>query len=206
MFFKFLTYNKFKLKKWSRLSYSQRLKYCQKLERIEAKTLKRAEYQIVIKDMDDLNLAGRCVSSQNQLLIDDNYIKEDDKRFELMCTIFHEGRHAFQFEKINSKKKHSIFSKAYWWKKNLEGYVNNSECGDKQSFYAMQPVELDANNYALKRLKSFKFRFRKEPDYYDTTKYYEARIEKREQQARKELGIFYKIKIAWRNYKERKKK
>ena len=75
MFFKFLTYNKFKLKKWSRLSYSQRLKYCQKLERIEAKTLKRTEYQIVIKDMDDINLAGRCVSSQNQLLIDDDYIK-----------------------------------------------------------------------------------------------------------------------------------
>ena len=204
MFFKFLVYNKFKSKKWSKLSYSERLRVCQKLEKIESKKLKRPEYQILIKDLDELNLAGQCSSATHQLVLDDDYIKVDNKRFELMDVIFHEGRHAYQYKKINEKKKHSIFSKAYKWKKNYEGYVDSSECGDIKSFYAMQPIELDANKYALKRLKSFKSRFKKEADYVNTVNYYQYRLKERQQEAKEELGVFYKLKVANRNRKERR--
>ncbi len=206
MIFRFLVYNKFKSRKWSRLSYAQRLKACQSLERIEAKKQRRFEYQIIIKDMDEQGYAGLCRSQQQQMLLDDNYIKEEDRRFYLMYTIFHEGRHAYQHRKIDGKEKHSIFSKAYRWKKNSEGYINYTKDMDSQSYYDMQPMELDANEYALKRLKSFRFRFTNDPDYIQTVQYYEDRAVKREERAKKELGFFYKIKVALRSRKKRKEK
>jgi hypothetical protein len=82
MLFKFLVYNKFKLKKWSKLSYPEKLKVCQKLEAIEAKRLKRSQYQIVVKDLDESNLAGQCSSSKHQLLLDDDYFKVDESLVE----------------------------------------------------------------------------------------------------------------------------
>ena len=205
MFFDFLVYNKFKKKKWTKLSLEQRLMYCQKLEHIEAKRLKRQEYQIVIKDISNLSLWGKCIKSENQLLIDDNLITEPHNRFNLMHTIFHEGRHAYQFYCIDKKKKHSIFSKEYWWNKSLEGYISYNDYKDTKSFYSMQSVELDANKYALKRLKSFKFRFKNDKQYHDDLVDYENKIEEKEKRAIKDLGIFYKLKVAWENHKLQKK-
>jgi hypothetical protein len=202
MLFKFLTYNKFKFKKWKRLSHSKRLKAYQELEIIQAKKHKRQPYKVIIKDLEE-GVSGRCVSSERVIYLDVVFILNIEKRFFGMSVLFHEGRHAFQYEAINSKKKMHVFSKAYKWKKNFEGYVSGSDEKDKFSFYSMQPVERDAEHYSLKRLRQFRLRFKNEPDYIETLKREEISYDKVKEKAIKELGIFYRLRVAFRNWRER---
>lgn len=203
MFFRFITYNKFKFKKWKNLTTAEKVKACQKLENIEAKRLRRDAYKVVIRDLKN-GIAGTCVSADKEILLDTDYFLNDDKRFELMGVLFHEGRHAYQFDEINEKKKHCILSKAYWWKRNFQGYVNVAESGNTISFYSMQPVERDADEYAVKRLKHFWFRFRKEADYISAYTWRKDELKRDIRIAKRQLGPFYKWKVARRMRKERK--
>ena len=204
MFFRFLVYNKFKLKNWKKLNTKQRVAVCQKIERIEAKRLRRPVYKVVIRDLQK-GVGGTCVSSEKEILLMTNYFIKDERRFDLLSTLFHEGRHAYQFDEIAEKRKHCILSRRYWWKRNMQGYINIAESGDKISFYSMQPVERDAEEYACRRLRRFNFRYRKELDYWTTLNREKGDLKKDVILAKKELGAFYRIKIAWKNRQERKK-
>lgn len=204
MFLRFLVYNKFKLKKWKKLNTKERLAVCQRLENIQAKKLHRPRYKVVIRDLEK-GVGGTCVSKNKEILLMTRYFLSDEKRFDLMSTLFHEGRHAYQFDEIAEKKKHCILSKRYWWKKNMQGYINIAESGDKISFYSMQPVERDAEEYSCRRLKRFRFRYRKEKDFWTTLGREQADLKKDVILARKELGPFYRLKVAWKNRQERKK-
>lgn len=204
MFFRFLTYNKFKLKKWKKLNTKERLAVCQKIENIQAKKLHRPVYRVVIRDLQK-GVGGTCVSSDKEILLMTNYFIKDERRFDLLSTLFHEGRHAYQFDEIMEKKKHCIFSRTYWWKKNMQGYINIAESGDTISFYSMQPIERDAEEYSYKRLRRFGFRYRKEKDYWTTLNRDKSDLKKDVLIAKKELGPFYKLKVAWKNRQERKR-
>lgn len=199
--FRFLTYNKFKLKKWKKLSFAKRLEVYQKLENIEAKINNRNPNTIIVENLDNAN--GIYYENKNIIKIDIKFILKDEFRFLGMYVIFHEGRHSFQAKAV-SKPRLSVFSQAYRWKKNMEGYLDTTE--DKYSFYTMQPIERDANAYALKRLKKFSSRFASQTEYERTVKIMEDNFIENKLNAKKELGIFYKFKISLKSNKKRNKK
>lgn len=204
MLFRFLVYNKFKLNKWKRLSTKERVEVCQKLENIQAKKLHRPAYKVVIRDLEK-GVGGTCVSQNKEILLMTNYFLNDDRRFELMGTLFHEGRHAYQFDEVAEKRRHCILSREFWWRRNFQGYVSIADSGNTISLYSMQPVERDADSYAVRRLKSFRFRFRKEKDFWKAYNRLRDALKKDVELAKKELGPFYKLKVAWKSRQERKK-
>ncbi len=199
--FNFLVYNKFKFRKWEKLSPQQRLEVFQKLEVIQAKKLGRPVAYVEPKEMDAYS-KGFFSSQQNTIYLNKQYFFEDYLRFDGMFTLFHEGRHAYQHHVVFQTQNAGIFSKARKWKKNFEGYIKGNM--DEYSFYSMQPIERDANRYALKRLKQFSFRFRYDSMFARTVEYEEMCLDGDKLKARKDLGFFYKQKIAKKQEQNRK--
>ncbi len=204
MLFRFLTYNKFKEKTWTKLTPQKRAKVFQKLENIQAKKLRRPAYKVIFNsEWGDL-MNGECSSTHKTIELNSKFALDPRQRFLGMATLFHEGRHAFQYNCCYGDKPPRRFTRAYRWKKNFQGYVNGD--ADKYSFYSMQPVERDANKYAIKRLKAFRFRYRKEPLYIEALEKKLADFDNVKDLAKKELGFFYRLRVSLRNHKERNKK
>lgn len=202
MFFRFLTYNKFKKHKWKRLTPEKRAQVYQKLENIQAKKQKRKPCDVYFKNMEPTQ-HGVHIGGENRIELNTKFVYQPEYRYYGMATLFHEGRHAFQYHAINTKEKLGIFSKARKWRKNFQGYTSTEE--GKYSFYSMQPVERDANHYAIKRMRRFKFRYRNDKLFADTLKDKEMQFEEVKHLAKKELGLFYGIRVALKNRKNRKK-
>ena len=194
--FNFLTYNKFRARNWPYLSPNDRLEAYQKLENIQAKKLHRPACEIIAKPMDE-SLRGQFVQKRNVIYINEDYITDPNLSYDGMATIFHEGRHAYQHYICFEKEKVSRFSRAHKWRQNFAGYEAGGE--DKYSFYTMQLVERDANRYALNRLKQFRHRYKVDPLYEATVKFREKLYLDDKINARKDLGLFYRWKVARNN-------
>lgn len=202
MFFRFLTYNKFKESKWKKLTPEKRLNVFQQLENIQAQKLGRPAYTVMPNSSWGDTTNGECSSTKKVIELNSRFMIDPSLRFFGMAALFHEGRHAFQYNCCFGEEQPKRFSKAYRWKRNFEGYVNAEN--DKYSFYSMQPVERDANKYAIKRMKNFRFRYRKEPLFAEALTKKIEEFEGVKDKAKKELGVFYRLKVALRNKKERK--
>lgn len=203
MFFRFLTYNKFKKRKWKRMTPEKRAKAYQELEIIQAKKQKRKPCQVVFSVMDERS-NGVHISNENKIKLNSKFVYRPEYRYYGMATLFHEGRHAFQHHAITTNKKLGIFSKARKWRKNFQGYTSTDQ--DAYSFYSMQPVERDANLYAIRRMRRFRFRYRNDKLFRDTLKDKENQFDEVKDLAKKELGLFYGIRVALKNRKNRKKR
>lgn len=199
--FRFLTYNKFKDKKWLKLSPYERAAVFQKLEDIQAKKLHRPVCKVVATTMKD-NLNGFYLYEEQTIFLNSQFLTDSTMRFIGMATLFHEGRHAYQHHVCFVKKHFSIFSPARKWQKNFQGYSNAED--DKYSFYSMQPVERDANRYALKRMRQFRHRFGGLRIYEASIEYLQHEYDQVKCHAKKELGIFYNLKVAHKTNKNRK--
>ena len=204
MLFRFLTYNKFKERKWRRLNPQKRLKVFQQLENIQAKKLGRPACTVVPKTWEENpNMNGQFLSKGNTIELNSKFMLENNLRFFGMATLFHEGRHAYQHHLCYGGKKVRRFTRAYKWKKNFQGYVGGD--ADKYSFYSMQPIERDANKYAILRMKNFRFRYRNEKLFAATLERKIEDFDDVKDLAKKELGMFYKLRVALRNRKERRR-
>ncbi len=205
MFFKFRIYNKFKRRKWKKLTIQQRIQALQNLENLEAKKVGRPPYTIVIEKM---NFGGLCCYGERKIKIAPDLMYDIERRFYLLHVYFHESRHAYQNFLVNSKKKFCVFSKAYKWKKNYEGplrqYAENSSIKE-YSFYEMQPIERDANLYAIKKLKALRFRYIFDPLFKRTLEHEIESFDNVRERAVKNLGIFYRLKVALKSRSKRAK-
>jgi len=202
--FKFLTYLKLKNRNWEELSLNSRIKVFQQMENFEAKRQGRKPMTVVEKNFDN-NMQGLCDKGAGNIYLSIDFFKKKYMQYWGLTVLFHEGRHAFQQEEVVENEKPSVFSNTYKWKKNLQGYVNFDK-NEKYSYYAMQDVERDANKYALKRLKRLHFWLKNESGYAETIRSKQDELDSQVQTAKKELGLFYKLKVKWRNKKEREKK
>lgn len=201
--FNFLTYLKFKQKNWQNLSPKKRLKAFQKMEKIVAKKEKRPKMIIVPKDWTD-GTYGLCDYSKKTIYLNSVFFIKNNMQFLGLATLFHEQRHAEQFYVVSTKKKFFKLSKAYRWKKNMEGYISY-DGHEKYSYYSMQEVERDANKYAIKYLKKLKFWFKNESLYFDALNHKIKQFDNTKDLAKKELGLFYRLKLLYREKKERNK-
>ena len=201
MLFRFLTYNKFKDKYWLKYSPNKRLTTFQKLENIQAKKLHRPACEILVGDFED-DLAGSFNGQNQKIYLNKIFLTNSNLRFFGMATLFHEGRHAFQYKCCFKSNKYILpFSATSRWRKNFQGYANSQT--DQFSFYAMQPVERDACKYALYRLKQFRRRFEDNFLYEKTLQILEKDYIETKINAKKELGIFYQLKVLKNNKKNR---
>ena len=189
----FLTYRLFRSRKWNHMSVSGRQKALQRLEYIESKRLGREELSINIVTMPE-NMLGQCDYKGKVIYLNEKLLSTPNMQFIAMITLFHEGRHAYQYSVVSNKKHISRFSKAYKWKQNMQNYIRY-DGHDKFSYYSMQEVERDTNMYSLERLKSLHFWYRKEDAYFATLQFKIDEMEREKTLARKELGLFYKWKV-----------
>lgn len=188
----FSIYNKLKLKNWFRLSPGKRQRVFEKIEQKQARSQNRKPLSVVIKSDDNWPYLGmfEVVGNKKLLYLNKQLVTESKKRFEGLETIFHEGRHAYQNELVTTNKRLGLRAKR--WKQNFEGYFSSKE---DVTLYSYQPIERDAQKYAIKKMKRQWLRFRKEEDYTITLQRMVARYEQAEKQARQEHGFFYKFKI-----------
>ena len=193
MFF-FSIYNKFKLRKWENLSPAKRQKVLEKVEQKQAKKLNRTPLPVIIQPNASWNCYGMfTVENGKQLLyLNIRLITEPHLRFHALETIMHEGRHAYQYKVSSSTDIGLLDFRARRWKQNYSGYISSYE---DRLFYSMQPIERDAQKYAIKQLSSMKFRFGEEEDYQNTLKSMLYRYEETVNQLKEEQGFFFKRKM-----------
>ncbi|MBR4270188.1 MAG: hypothetical protein IKQ31_00720 [Clostridia bacterium] len=192
IFFRFLTYNKFRARNWPHLAQNDRLEAYQKLENIQAEKQHRPPCEIVAIPMED-GTHGKFSQLENIIYLNENCIMDPHLVYHGMFTIFHEGRHAYQHYICFRKEKLHKWSTAYRWRKNILGYEKGTE--DTFSFYSMQPIERDANRYALNRLKQFHRRYQYDPLYEATVKLCERIFVEEKLKAKKDLGLFHRWKV-----------
>lgn len=196
-------FNKFKLRKWSKMTSSRRLEVLQALENKMAKKNHREPVLVVVYERSDWNCFGMfsVVNGEKLIYVHENLILDPSYRFHALETIIHEGRHATQYTAITTKKLHWWNIKEKRWKSNFSGYVSANE--DKL-MYNNQEVERDAQRYTIRWLEKLEHKYQNEEDFYKTVKRNIYRYEKADEDARKRYGIFYKIKMR-RNIDKRSK-
>jgi len=105
----------------------------------------------------------------NTIEINLYFINNSSESYEIIKTIFHEVRHAYQHESVLKKNNHIVNSKTIqWWAKNLpQGYEGFTGKDESEWYYNVaatakylgQPIEWDAKKFA-KQEKEY-------TDYYD---------------------------------------
>lgn len=191
----FSIYNKFKYRKWIGFTPARRAKILEKIEEKQAKKLGRKQLPVVINHDPNWHCYGSFEvdnTGRRILYLSINLIENPNLRYHALETILHEGRHAYQYEQISKKHISPFNFKAKKWRANYSGYISSRE--DK-TIYSMQPIERDAQKYAINQMEKHSFKFRNEEDYQATMRSMIYRYEESERQAKRELGIFYKHKM-----------
>ena len=188
----FSIYNKFKLKKWSTLTPGKRQRILEKVEKKQARRQHREPLAVIMKTDPNWKSLGMFESGPqgkrlylNVKLITDVYL-----RFHALETIFHEGRHAYQNHVITNRK--ILGPRARKWRRNYRGYITS---GEDMTIYSFQPIERDAQRYAIKKLARLGWRYKNEPDYDATMDQMIYRYENTLVEARRQHGVFYRYKI-----------
>ena len=191
----FSVYNNFKLKKWNRFSPGKRQRILEKIEKKQSKKLKRPTLPVVVDTNPNCSYFGMFEADKKgkQILhINVNLLNEPHLRFHALETIFHEGRHAFQYNIIHKRQPRFFEFRKKRWIENYSGYINSNE---DHLFYSAQPIERDAQRYAIKRLEKLQRRFRNEDDYWHTLDSMKYRYESTNNELREQHGLFYKRKL-----------
>lgn len=187
-------YSNFKLKKWRKLPPGKRQQFLQRLENKQAYWQIRDPLPVIINTDPEWYCYGmfEVNNGKGLLKLNISLITNPALRFHAMETIFHEGRHAYQYEMIRSGKPGFFNFKAKRWLKNWKGYVSAKE---DATIYGMQDIERDAQIFTIRKLNRLKNKYRKEEDFEKTFSLIKRKYEKAEENAKEKYGMFYKLKI-----------
>ena len=203
---KFFLFFKLRQKKYYRYTVQKRVELLSKVEEYFALKQGRKTCNLIFTEKLSQNIYGRFDSEPWCIYINLDLVLDPTRLFDVLGTILHEGRHAFQYCVVNQAyqdggKAHR-FSRAYKWKKAFEGYLSTQNYNYVD--YQNQSIELDANMYAYKQLKKLKYRYKKSKLYYKKLEEYETWFENAEKNGKEKYGIFYKHKIRKKNAKQAK--
>ena len=173
----------------------------EKVEKKQSKKLKRPTLPVVVNTHPTCSYFGmfETLDGKQLLHINVKLLEDPSLRFHALETILHEGRHAYQYNIIKNKKIRFYEFKKKRWKRNYSGYITSTE---DPLFYSMQPIERDAQKYAIKQMSKFKRKFKHEKDFYITLQRMIDRYNNTEKSLKEKHGIFYNAKL---NRKIRKK-
>ncbi|MBR4039927.1 MAG: hypothetical protein IKJ11_07500 [Clostridia bacterium] len=135
---------------WKNLDVSERVDALQQLENEVAEIAHRPALGIELETLEP-GVLGYC--NGDKIVISDSLLGIDGMYREVLDTVFHEGRHAYQFHNLYGEQveKNEVLVES--WRDNFEklGY----ESGDWAIFkdigflrYKNQPVEVDARAFA----------------------------------------------------------
>lgn len=153
----FLDIPELRFDNWQNLDVNERIEALQKLENEVAEIAHRPALEITLETLSPRTL-GYC--DGDKIVISDRMLGIDSMYHEVLDTVFHEGRHAYQYHNLYSGEvveKNEVLVEA--WRDNFEklGY----ESGDWAIFkdigflrYKNQPVEVDARAYASEVMRT----------------------------------------------------
>ena len=142
---------------WQNLDVNERVDALQQLENEVAEIAHRPALGITLETLDPGTL-GYC--DGDKIVISDRLLGMDGMYREVLDTVFHEGRHAYQFHNLYSGEvveRNDVLVES--WRDNFEklGY----ESGDWAIFkdigflrYKNQPVEVDARAFASEVMRT----------------------------------------------------
>jgi len=135
---------------WKELSAEERLDNLQELEGEVAQIARRDEVPVLMDDLGDYTY-GQYDPSTNSITIHEDLIESDswDAYIETMDTIFHEGRHAYQFYNLYEEEVEPNAQMVDAWRVNIDvlGYESGDGAYGYEKYYT-QPIEVDARVFA----------------------------------------------------------
>lgn len=150
---------------WRKLTLQERVDLLNQIERKIAIIEHRPPLDVIVYEMDPKTL-GYQDSTNNKIALNALFVSSHDSKQhrEVVDTIIHEGRHAYQHYNVDVKMIHESWSEVQTWKENFydpnykyytytggwvlipfnDGSIHNVDF----RLYYYQPVEIDARNFA----------------------------------------------------------
>ena len=147
-----------KLENWQELDMDARQETLQGLENRIAAIESRNPLNIVVEDMGP-SLCGYMNQAEGIIAINTTEIMDDSISGlrELVDTVVHEGRHAYQHENVFGVRTEQNDAKFMGWVSNYQtGYLDSETYG--QELYLLQPLEADAWAFAGATVSGLDFR------------------------------------------------
>ena len=155
----------FKFEKWSKLTLEQRSELLNRVEQNIAVLEHRPPLKVELQRMEPEHL-GYQSASEHKIVLNSLYVGSNTREMhrEVLDTIVHEGRHAYQHYNVDVKMIHESGSEVESWRENfynpeyqyyhsgtqriLIPYNDGSIHDVDFRLYYYQPVEIDARNFA----------------------------------------------------------
>lgn len=159
------TVDELKYENWRKLSLSQRAEVLNKIEQNVAAIEHRPALKVELEQMKPRSLGYQC-AAENKIVLNTLYVSANsrDLHREVIDTIIHEGRHAYQHYNTDVKTIHESISEVKTWYENfynadykyyqsgtqkiLIPYHDGTIHDVDYRLYYYQPVEIDARNFA----------------------------------------------------------
>ncbi len=130
---------------WEGLTMEGRLENLRLLESRLAEIQGRPPVPIVAEEMEDAGFFdGKA------LHVNIEHVKDSSMRLEVIDTVAHEGRHAYQAYAVAHPWVHENKAELMYWAANGDAYFHPKHIGEKfgPEYYLNQPKELDAWSFA----------------------------------------------------------
>ena len=129
---------------WENLDPGERLETLQELENKLAEIQGRPPAPVFARPLPPGNM-GYFDPTTNSISIGHEMLYDPSMRLELIDTIAHEGRHAYQHYAVEHPGFHPDEHEVEYWRMNFENYLSSDFFGFE--IYRGQPVEVDAFRY-----------------------------------------------------------
>lgn len=167
-----------KFENWCKLTKEEKEEILNKIEQKVAEIEHRPPLKVELEDLEPRNL-GYQSSSENKIVLNNKYVNSDkpEHHREVIDTIIHEGRHAYQHYNTDVKTIHESISEVRTWHENFYNpiyqyyrsgsqkiyiqYPDGTKADVDYRLYYQQPVETDARNFShdvmakLERVEGF---------------------------------------------------
>ena len=129
---------------WSEMQPNERLDALRTLESRLAEIQGRPPLPVVAESMENAGFFDG-----EALHVNIEHIQDPAYRLEVIDTIAHEGRHAYQHYAVTHPGFHPNTQEVIYWAANEHAYFQPKEIGEKfgPEYYLCQPTELDAWRY-----------------------------------------------------------
>ena len=159
------TVDELKYENWSKLSLSERAEVLNRIEQNVAAIEHRPALKVELEELQPRSLGYQC-AAENKIVLNTLYVGANsrEQHREVIDTIIHEGRHAYQHYNTDVKTIHESLSEVRTWYENfynpeykyyhsgsqkiLIPYHDGTIHDVDYRLYYYQPVEIDARNFA----------------------------------------------------------
>ena len=125
---------------WEGLSPKERLETMQTLENKLAEIQGRPPVSVTAEELEGEN--GHYDPETHTIALSLEALSRPSKRLEVIDTIAHEGRHAYQHYAVEHPGFHDNPEEVEAWRENMENYEDGTK--DGLLAYRLQPIEADA--------------------------------------------------------------